>query len=61
MFCGTLAAHGGVRPADNFEFELDDPVLKRKTGTATSYTTCLCSDRNRSRLYADEQTASRIS
>ncbi len=30
MFCGTLAAHGGVRPADNFEFELDDPVLKRK-------------------------------
>jgi hypothetical protein len=30
MFCGTLAAHGGVRPAENFEFELDDPVLGRK-------------------------------
>jgi hypothetical protein len=30
MFCGTLAAHGGVRPADSFEFELDDPVLGRK-------------------------------
>jgi hypothetical protein len=30
MFCGTLAAHGGVRPSNIFEFELDDPVLKRK-------------------------------
>jgi hypothetical protein len=30
MFCGTLAAQGGVRPSDSFEFELDDPVLKRK-------------------------------
>jgi hypothetical protein len=30
MFCGTLAAHGGVRPSDIFEFELDDPVLARK-------------------------------
>jgi Protein of unknown function (DUF2848) len=30
MFCGTLAAHGGVRPSDVFEFELDDPVLGRK-------------------------------
>jgi hypothetical protein len=30
MFCGTLAAHGGVRPSDVFEFELDDPVLARK-------------------------------
>jgi Protein of unknown function (DUF2848) len=30
MFCGTLAAHGGIRPADIFEFELDDPVLGRK-------------------------------
>ena len=27
MFCGTLAAHGGVRAADIFEFELEDPVL----------------------------------
>jgi hypothetical protein len=30
MFCGTLAAHGGVRASDIFEFELDDPVLARK-------------------------------
>ncbi len=30
MFCGTLAARGGVRPAAEFAFELDDPVLGRK-------------------------------
>jgi hypothetical protein len=30
MFCGTLAAHGGVQPAEIFEFELEDPVLARK-------------------------------
>ena len=30
MFCGTLAASGGVRPSDEFAFELDDPVLARK-------------------------------
>ena len=30
MFCGTLAAHGGVRPTSEFDFELDDPVLGRK-------------------------------
>lgn len=29
MFGGTLAAHGGIRPAGRFEFELADPVLKR--------------------------------
>ncbi|MGE0563250.1 MAG: DUF2848 domain-containing protein [Pseudolabrys sp.] len=29
MFCGTLAAIGGVRPASRFEMELHDPVLKR--------------------------------
>lgn len=29
MFCGTLAAHGGIRPATRFEFELEDPVLGR--------------------------------
>jgi hypothetical protein len=26
MFCGTLAAKGGIRPAPRFEFELVDPV-----------------------------------
>jgi hypothetical protein len=30
MFCGTLAAKGGIRPASIFRIELDDPVLKRK-------------------------------
>jgi hypothetical protein len=29
MFCGTLAAKGGVRPTGRFEFELEDPVLGR--------------------------------
>lgn len=29
MFCGTLAAIGGIRPAVHFEFELHDPVLGR--------------------------------
>ena len=30
MFCGTLAAKGGVRPAEQFSFELEDPQLRRK-------------------------------
>ena len=30
MFCGTLAAKGGIRPADVFRMELEDPVRKRK-------------------------------
>ena len=30
MFCGTLAVHGGMAPADVFEVELEDPVLGRK-------------------------------
>lgn len=29
MFCGTLAAHGGIAPAERFEMELEDPVLRR--------------------------------
>ncbi len=29
MFCGTLAAKGGIRPAQTFRMELEDPVLKR--------------------------------
>ncbi len=29
MFCGTLAVHGGIRPATTFEMELHDPVLDR--------------------------------
>ena len=30
MFGGTLAAKGGIRPAQRFIMELEDPVLKRK-------------------------------
>lgn len=29
MFCGTLAAIGGIRPAREFRYELLDPVLER--------------------------------
>jgi hypothetical protein len=30
MFCGTLGAKGGIRPATRFEMELHDPVLDRR-------------------------------
>lgn len=30
MFCGTLAARGGIRPSQRFRMELEDPVRKRK-------------------------------
>jgi hypothetical protein len=30
MFCGTLAAKGGIRPATVIRIELEDPVLKRQ-------------------------------
>ena len=30
MFCGTLPAKGGIRPASVFRIELEDPVLKRR-------------------------------
>jgi hypothetical protein len=29
MYCGTLGAIGGIRPAVRFEMELEDPVLSR--------------------------------
>jgi hypothetical protein len=29
MYGGTFAAMGGIRPAERFEYELEDPVLKR--------------------------------
>jgi Protein of unknown function (DUF2848) len=34
MFCGTLAAHGGVRATREFAFEIEDPVLGRKISHA---------------------------
>jgi Protein of unknown function (DUF2848) len=34
MFCGTLAAKGGVRPTAQFAFELEDPVIQRKIAHA---------------------------
>jgi hypothetical protein len=30
MFCGTLAALGGIRGGERFSMELEDPVLRRK-------------------------------
>ena len=30
MFCGTLAAKGGIRPAGRLAMELEDPVLGRR-------------------------------
>ncbi|MEJ0077689.1 MAG: DUF2848 domain-containing protein [Alphaproteobacteria bacterium] len=30
MFCGTIGAQGGIRPASRFEMKLDDPVLERR-------------------------------
>ena len=30
MYCGTLAAKGGIRPSQKFDMELEDPVLGRK-------------------------------
>jgi hypothetical protein len=38
MFCGTLAARGGVRATPEFSFELEDPVRGRKI--AHSYRVC---------------------
>lgn len=32
MFCGTLAAKGGIRPSPRFEFELEDPVRGVRIG-----------------------------
>jgi len=34
MFCGTQPAIGGIAPADRFEMELVDPVLKRSLHAA---------------------------
>ena len=30
MFCGTLAVHGQIAPAERFEMEIEDPVLNRR-------------------------------
>ena len=30
MFCGTLGAIGGIRPAAQFTAQLEDPVLGRE-------------------------------
>lgn len=34
MFCGTVGAIGGIRPAARFEMELEDPVFGRKMSHA---------------------------
>ena len=39
MFCGTFAAKGGIRPADRFDYEIEDPVLGRKITGGYAITT----------------------
>jgi hypothetical protein len=34
MFCGTVGAIGGIRPASRFEMELEDPVLNLRMAHA---------------------------
>lgn len=34
MFCGTVGAIGGIRPASRFEMEIEDPALGRRIGHA---------------------------
>jgi uncharacterized protein DUF2848 len=34
MFCGTLAARGGIRPSRRFSFELADPIRNRRIAYA---------------------------
>ncbi len=34
MYCGTLAARGGVRPTERFEYEIEDPMLGRRIAHA---------------------------
>jgi hypothetical protein len=34
MFCGTVPAIGGIRPATRFACELQDPVLSRRISLA---------------------------
>src|SRR5690606_40060913 len=48
MFCGTLAARGGIRPASRFEFEIEDPVLGRRI--AHGYDVVELPDRKSTRL-----------
>jgi hypothetical protein len=36
MYCGTLAAKGGVRPTQRFDYEIEDPVLGRRIAHAYS-------------------------
>ena len=33
MFCGTLAARGGIRPSSRFRYELEDPIRARVIGS----------------------------
>jgi hypothetical protein len=39
MFCGTLPVHGAIEPAEEFEMELDDPVLGRRIAHGYKITT----------------------
>lgn len=45
MFCGTFAAHGGIRSAAEFAFEIEDPVLGRRLQHAYHVNTLQISDK----------------
>ena len=61
MFCGTLAARGGVRPSDEFAFELDDPVLGAQDSPSLPGARLAGARmKERRQHHADEQAASRV-
>ncbi len=39
MFCGTFAAKGGIRTADRFDYEIEDPVRGAKIASGYAITT----------------------
>jgi len=39
MYCGTLAAKGGIRPSNRFTYELSDPVRNRRITSTYSVVT----------------------
>ena len=63
MFCGTLAAHGGVRPTGEFAFELEDPCSAARSRTPIGCARFRYWDDEEDlpeKCNADEQAASRI-
>lgn len=54
MFCGTLAAIGGVRPSALFRYELEDPATGRNSAPPIRLKSCrLSRERPRPSLFVD--------